>query len=101
MTCVDDCIDRTIAPFSSAVNCSVFLGDRGVMETADDHSRSTKGWSIHVPLLRAYVLGQLAKLRQRSAVGVDPGSLLAMGTEVQEEMNSVVDRNPDEVSGRY
>src|SRR2546426_7063981 len=43
----------------------------------------------------------LAEMRQWSAVGVEPGSLLAMWMEVHEQVNPVVDRDPGEVSCRY
>jgi len=47
------------------------------------------------------VFRQLAEVRQRSAVGVESGSLLAVGMEVQEQMGAAFHRDPDELGCRY
>src|SRR5438477_602977 len=47
------------------------------------------------------VFRQLAEVRQRSAVGVESGSLLAVGMEVQEQMSAAFHRHPDELGCRY
>src|SRR6266480_3905370 len=53
-----------------------------------------------IDLNSAQVFRQLAEPRQRSAVGVESASLLAVGMEVQEQMNSLVDRDLGDIGRR-
>src|SRR5439155_20617896 len=47
------------------------------------------------------IFRQLAEVRQRSAVGVESGSLLAVGMEVQEHMSAAFHRDLGELGCRY